>query len=375
MRLCFIANPNSIHTQRWVRYFADRGHEVHLVGEKPLAAELSGDIAFHDLTQHTNVRKLRYVLWAQAVRKLLRQVQPDVLHAHQVSSAGWLGAAAGYHPFVVTSWGSDLLVGPRRSRVQRQLARWVLQRADYVTAVSDGLADTALQLGAAAERLEVAPWGVDTTVFHPPASGPRTAENPLVLSLRPIRPLYCPLTIAAAIPQVLKAVPEARFAVFTYNADPQLLADFQNRISEQGAAHAVSYVSPLSDDRAIAEYCRLADVAISVPSSDGTPKSVQEAMACGVVPVVSDLPWLQPWLRHEQEGLVVPVEDSSALAQAIIRLLTDDALCNRLRSAGLQAIAQFADQRVFMQRYEQIYQQLAAGQQPQPQASLPGEAS
>ena len=38
----------------------------------------------------------------------------------------WLGAATGYHPFVVTAWGSDLLVGAQRSWAQCQLARWVL---------------------------------------------------------------------------------------------------------------------------------------------------------------------------------------------------------------------------------------------------------
>ena len=130
MRLCFISNPNSIHTQRWVHYFAGRGHEVHLIGDKPPAAAPPPGIHFYDLTSQTNARKLRYLLWSQQVRRLMQTIQPDVLHAHQVASAGWLGAAAGWHPFLVTSWGSDLLVGPRRSWVQRQLARWVLRQAD-----------------------------------------------------------------------------------------------------------------------------------------------------------------------------------------------------------------------------------------------------
>ena len=130
MRLCIIANPNSIHTQRWVRYFAGRGHDVHLIGDKPLTIPPPEGITLHDLTRQTNARKLRYVVWARAVRKLVREIRPDVLHAHQVASAGWLGAASGWHPFLVTSWGSDLLLGARRSLVQRQLARWVLARAD-----------------------------------------------------------------------------------------------------------------------------------------------------------------------------------------------------------------------------------------------------
>ncbi len=368
MRLCIIANPNSIHTQRWVRYFVERNHTVDLIGDKPVAGSLPEGIRFHDLTQQTNRRKLRYLAWAQAVRRLLRAIQPDVLHAHQVASAGWLGAAAGYHPFLVTSWGSDLLVGPDRSAVQRQLARWVLRRADYVTAVSRDLADKALQLGVPADCLEVGPWGVDTSIFHPADAEPGVETASMVLSLRAVRSIYNPLAIAEAIPLVLQAIPDVHFAVFTYNADLQLLGEFRARMDALETSYAVSYVPALKNDQAIADYLRRAAVAISVPSSDGTPKSVQEAMACGAIPVVSDLPSLKPWLRHEQEGLVVPIGDSVALAQAIVRLLTNDVLRERLRETGLRTIAKFADHRVCMQRYETIYQQLAAGQQPQSQA-------
>ena len=151
LRLCIIANPNSIHTQRWVRYFVERGHEVHLIGEKPLASVPPQGARFYDLTQQANLRKARYLVWSQAVRRLVRTIRPDVLHAHQVASAGWLGAAAGYHPLLVTSWGSDLLVGARRSAAQRQLARWVLRRADRITCVSQDLAQAALALGAPPE--------------------------------------------------------------------------------------------------------------------------------------------------------------------------------------------------------------------------------
>ncbi|MDW8319444.1 MAG: glycosyltransferase family 4 protein [Anaerolineae bacterium] len=366
MRLCLIANPNSVHTQRWVRYFAARGDEVHLVGDKPLAAALPDGVHYHDLTQVTNRRKARYLAWALVVRRLVRELQPDVLHGHQVTSAGWLAAAAGYRPLLVTAWGSDLLVAPQRSRAQRWLAQWVLRRADYVTAVSQALADAAVRLGSDPHRTEVVPWGVDTAIFYPAAEPAPTDRPPTVLSLRALQPIYNPLTIAAAIPQVLRSAPQARFLVFTYNSDPALLRQFQEAVAKAGADHAVEYVPPLPDDRAIAEVCRRADVAISVPTSDGTPRSVLEAMACGAVPVLSDVPSLHEWVAEGQEGLYVPVGDAEALAAAVARLLTDRDLRGRLRAGCLRVVAERADSRVWMARYAQIYAQLAAGQRPQP---------
>ncbi len=398
MRLCIIANPNSIHTQRWVRFFARRGHEVHLVGPNPLLASLPEDLQallagdrFHDLTQVTNRRKFRFAVWSLTLRRILRAVRPDVLHAHQVTGAGWLGAGSGYHPLLVTSWGSDLLVSARRSPTQRRLAGLVLRRADYVTCVSQPLAEAAQALGVPASKVEVVHWGVDTEVFHPgdasapsvsmteaQALGSMTAEQsatrgPLVLSIRAVRPIYNPLVIAQAIPTVLARRPDARFVVRTYSVDPELLAGFQRIIAAAGAAHAVEYLGDLPDDHAIADLYRQAAVVVSVPSSDGTPQSVLEAMACGAAPVVSDLPSLHDWVRHEQEGLVAPVGDTEALAAAILRLLDDEPLRASIRAAAVRLVQQQADSRLWMERYEQIYRQLAAGQRPQPPAALPGE--
>lgn len=377
MRLCLIANPNSIHTRRWVRHFADLGHDLHLIGEKTLTTQPPAGAAFHDLTQQNNAAKLRYLVWAQAVRRLVRQIQPDVLHAHQVASAGWLGAAAGFRPLLVTAWGSDLLLGAARSPVQRQLARWTLRRADYITCVSQPLLEAALALGVDRQRIELAPWGVDTTVFRPGDTsatlGVTGEAGPLVLSIRGVQPVYQPLTVAAAIPLVLARRPDARFMIRTYSADAGLLAEFRRQVAAAGAADAVAYVGDLPDDRAIADLYRQAAVVISVPSSDGAPQSVLEAMACGAAPVVSDLPSLRAWVRPEQEGLLTPVGDARALADAVVRLLDDPALHASIRAAAVRLVQQRADRRLCLARYEAIYQRLAAGQRPQPTPSVSGE--
>jgi glycosyltransferase involved in cell wall biosynthesis len=364
LRLCYVANPNSIHTHRWVSYFAERGHEIHLIGEHTLLRPVPSGIKLYDLTAQANVPKLRYPVWGLWVRRLVQEIQPDLLHAHQVASAGWLGAAADYHPFLVTAWGSDLLLGPVRSWAHRRLARWVLRRADYVTCVSEELAHAARSLGANGERLEVAPWGVDTNAFHP---GPQSnalrqelglAAGPVILSIRAIRPVYNPLDLAQAIPLVLARVPDAQFVVRSHSYDANLLDRVHAVLDDHGVRKHVYFVGDLPDDGAIAELYRLADVAVSVPSSDGTPQSVLEAMACGVPLVLSDVPSLHEWVRDAQEGLFVPTGDAEAISAAIVRVLTDRGLRSRLQTAGLRLVQQRADSRLWMAHAEDMYQRL-----------------
>ena len=372
MRLCVISNPNSIHTHRWVDYFVGRGHEVTLIGDLPLRRAAPVGVDYVDLPGRQRGGKMRYAGWARSVRRIVRELRPDVLHAHYIASTGWLGAAAGYHPFLVTAWGSDLLVNAQRSVVQRQLARWVLRSADYVTCVSENLATVAHQLGADLGQMEVAPWGVDTEVFRAADDrdvlrGKLGIEQALtVMSIRSIKPVYNPLVIADAFGLVAQQEPAARFIVRTHNSNPDLLAAFRRRIDSAGAARSVSYTGDLADDRAIAEGYAASDIAVSVPSSDGTPSSVLEAMACGAVPVLSDLPSLHEWVSDGQDGLFVPVGDAGALAAAILRLVRDEELRSRLQANSAATIRSRGDRTHLMRRAEEIYETLAAGKNPWP---------
>jgi glycosyltransferase involved in cell wall biosynthesis len=265
---------------------------------------------------------------------------------------------------MVTVWGSDLLIKPTRSWVFRALARWVLRKADYVTCVSEQLVEEARELGADPTKLEMAPWGIDRTVFHPAEREATLREalnlgpGPVVLSLRPIKPIYNPMDLAYAIPKVLEQVPDAQFIVRTYACHRDLLEQFRSIIARYDATQAVRYVGDLPDEQAIANLYRAADVAVSVPSSDGTPLSVLEALACGTVPVLSDLPSLRAWVRHEVEGLFVPLGDVQAISDSIVRLLIDEELRQRMSQRGSTLIRKRADRQVWMAHAEDLYKQL-----------------
>lgn len=362
MKLCLIGNPNSIHVRRWAAHFVNRGDEVHLVGAHPLAMAPPEGVHFYDVTAGFNLPKLRYAVWAQRARTLVRKMEPDLVHAHFVNAGGWLGAATGVHPFVVSAHGSDLLVQPQQSWLFRELAHWVLKRADKVLCVSSQLMERAYELGANAGRVEVLPLGVDLDVFHSGHSTAARAEpwaigpGPLVVHLRAIKPIYNPLEIAQAIPLIRRRAPGARFAILTYNSEPALLTQFQRLVQESGAGDAVHYVRNL-DDEALADLMRAADVAISIPSSDGMPVSVQEAMACGTPLVLSDIPSMRAWIP-EATARFVPLHDIDALAAAVIDLLSDRSLGARMGEKAATYISANLSRHAMMQRAEAIYADL-----------------
>lgn len=364
MKLCIIGNANSIHTIRWVRYFAQHGYEVHLISDKAYSGAVPDQVAFYDLTRLINVRKARYLAWIWSLRRLLYKIKPDIVHAHQVSGAGWLAASSGFHPLVITPWGSDLYQHARHSRLARRLAFYVLRRADLVTADSRDLCNTAIGFGAVPGKTHLIQWGVDTNVFHPNQASDTLCQQlglegkRVLLSIRRVHPLYQLDAIIGAMEQIQAAVPDATLVLRDYSAEPAYKTQLERQIAASPARTAIRWLGPLARWEDSAATYRLAKVALSVPASDGTPVSVLEAMACGVPVVASDLPSLREWITPGENGLLVPVGSVNALAEAVIQLLHRPEMAETFRQRSLAIIHQRADHRVEMTKMDRLYRAL-----------------
>ena len=116
-RIALLADAGSVHTVRWARGLADRGHDVHVVSLHEPSPDLTG-VPVHRLSASA---PQGYFLGAHAVRQRLRALGSVILHAHYATGYGTLGRLAGHHPFVLSVWGSDVLSFPDRSPVHRAL--------------------------------------------------------------------------------------------------------------------------------------------------------------------------------------------------------------------------------------------------------------
>jgi glycosyltransferase involved in cell wall biosynthesis len=369
LRLCYISNPNSIHTQRWVGWFAKRGHSVCLLADVP-PKEPWADVPVIDLSRYFHAPIIRFPVWAAWLRRFIGQWHPDVLHAHRVNSAGWLAAASGFHPYVITPWGSDVFIGPQRSWVARQLARYTLQHADKITTVSQAISDRVIELGAKDERLARVYIGVDLEIFTPrPATSQERMDfrhrlslsptAPLVYSPRAINPIYNQDIILQAIPGVLERLPEACFVFTAYNIDPAYKQELDRLVEELHLGEAVRWLPAASRPLAMAERYRSSDVVVSVASSDGAPVSVIEAMACGKPVVCSDLTALREFVTPGETGWLVPVRQVEPLAGAILQALENTQMAAEYGRRAQQFVADTASLDAQMQRMEVIYYQLA----------------
>ncbi len=326
MRLAFLSIGRHIHTERWISWFAARGHDCHLLTVQPGPLPQA---RVHDIRVALPGKPLRYAASLIKVRGLLRSLRPDLLNTHFLTGYGYWGRFSGFHPNVLTVWGDDVYVTPHQSPLKMWLARSALRECDALTGDSHDILEAAVRLGASPDRAFRVLWGVDFQRFRPHDAAVYRAQlgfgpdDLVCFSPRSFtQPYYNIDIVIAAAAKVRARLPQARFLFAGYEGDP---APFWRAAEAAGVGDISRFVGRLAHDRFATALCA-ADVFISVPSVDATAVSLLEAMACGRAIVVSRLASSLEWIEDGVSGLTVPPRDAEALAATLLRFGTDPGL-------------------------------------------------
>jgi glycosyltransferase involved in cell wall biosynthesis len=101
------------------------------------------------------------------------------------------------------------------------------------------------------------------------------------------------------------------------------------------------------------------DVAVLPSYREGLPKSMIEAAACALPLIITDAPGCREVVGIDgEEGLVVPVRDGRALADAIRRLDDDRALARKLGEAARQKALREFDEQIIIERTLAVYREV-----------------
>ena len=272
-------------------------------------------VEIHRLGSRSVQEDRRYATAVIPLARLLRRIRPRIVHAHYLSSYGLLAALAlrlahpiGRRPVLIqTTWGSDLLVTARRSRVHRLLGGFALRTADLMTGDSADLEIAARRLAPGTPFFRF--------VFGPAADLWRLSRRPdrVVLSTRRLDPDMRVDLAIAAFRRAKSTGPEMANWRMVIAGDGTRAAELRRSAADDPA---IEFVGQLQHPRLRDELAR-ADIFVSVPVSDATSASLLEAMAAGVVPVVNDLPANREWVDPSIGEIVPETPSVEALAAGI----------------------------------------------------------
>ena len=360
MRICYFADAQSVHTQKWVKYFASKGHETHIISFSRARIK---NVTVHYISAHPSIPFI--LMHTQMVKKMVRKINPDILHAHHLTVYGLCGALSGFKPFVATAWGSDVLPIQLENLATRILTRciamYVIRKADMVTADSKSSMRRVYKLGGTYRKIRFISHGVDLRVFHPQKKYkilreklgiPRTAL--VIISTRHLKPIYDVGVLLSAIPFVLKHHPNTYFIIV---GEGSLKQKFQTLVEKLKVTENVKFVGKVPNSK-IPTYFAASDIYVSTSLSDTISVSLLEAMACKLPVVVTDLEGNKEMVKNGINGFLFPKKDYTMLGEKLVYLLENKKERTNFGSINRRIVEKEANYEKEMMKMEWVYADL-----------------
>ncbi len=299
-----------------------------------------------------------------ALKKQIAEIKPDLIHAGSVPTGGLLAAAAGFHPTLIMSWGSDVLVQAKKNFMQRFIAQYTLNRADMALGDCEAVGESIRTLSTLkTSQIVSLPWGIQLNDFSNVSPHPVRAtlgwENCTVLiATRGFEPIHSPLVLLEAFAVTLQKFPDTRLLMLGTGSLEMKAKAFVRARGLEGKVHFTSQVP----NAELPSYFKASDVYISGTLSDGTSISLLEAMASGLPAIVVDAYGNKEWVNPKINGWRYEPGSVQALTETL-----DSALSNKHKFAEIgktnqQRAARDADWDHNFKRLLDAYTQLLGGQ-------------
>jgi len=294
------------------------------------------------------------------VRRALRNLRPDIVHAHEFTSAAAAALAimpGAVPPLVMTLHGGFLDLPPGRRNLHRRL----LARAAVVTAVSEHLCRVVHNDTLGDVHAHWIPPGIDLAAFDaaadaaPPLDRAELGvpeDGPLVICVMRLEAPKNPLLLVQAARRVCRDEPQCRFVIVGDGAERGAA---EAMAAETGLAANVFFVG---ERGGIPRLLRAADVGVLASLREGLPLALLEYMAAGLPVVATNVGGVEEAVEDGAGGFLVAPYDDAALARRIVELLRHPAEAAEMGAAGRRAVEAQFNVDIMVRSYARLYRTL-----------------
>lgn len=334
-RILYVSQGYCTHDRRFLERMAEMEHEIVFL---PCAeASIQKDLPrvgapirwLPPLTRgELSPGRRNWLIAAKRFDRLVHNVAPDLIHAGPVQTGGFFAALSGFHPLLVMSWGSDVLVTAEKNNALRHITQFTLRRADAAIADCRAVCRRIVEYGSLPmERIFTFPWGVGLDKFRPRPSSLDLRNRlgwtdcKLVITVRALEPAYGTSVLLGAIKVLLQQQEDACVLMLGDGSLRKSVETFIRANHFESKIHLAGRVP----EEMLPDYFAEADLYASAAPCDGSSISLLQAMACGLPVVVPRNEGNREWVTDGENGWLFPVRNSEKLAEKLILAMRDDA--------------------------------------------------
>jgi glycosyltransferase involved in cell wall biosynthesis len=371
MRIIYFSKNYTPHDHRFLASLSETGHEIFFLRLEANKRQIE------DRPVPENVQQ---ILWAGGrgefrwrevprlvfdLRRVIRTVKPDLIHAGPIQTCAFLAALSGFRPILTMSWGYDLVQDADRDRWMRWITRYTLKRSAFFTSDARVSRAKAIAFGMDPERTVIFPWGIDLKHFRPRSiSATRKSANQKInKSKNRSITLFCNRTweaiygvdvLAKAFVKVAASNPKLNLILLGGGSQG---GKIRRILMNAGVLERVHFGGQVAQAD-LPRWYHMADIYISPSHIDGSSVSLMEALASGLPCLVSDIPGNREWVEEGVNGWLFRDGNADDLAEKILVAIKNRRSFRRIGEAARQTAEQKADwQKNFgklLQTYEKV---------------------
>jgi len=345
MKKLLIIGSNSIHVYNYINLVKDYFDEIILITNKKREGT---DVKTIELDFHLKLSSR--VKTVAKIKNLIQEYAPSIIHIHQVNSYAYyslIAARKSSVPKILTAWGSDILLSPKKNYLLKKMVQFNLRHADFFTSDSEFMAEEMRSL-LPKRKLDIliANFGIEIIEKD------LLKEN-IIYSNRLHKKLYQIESVINAFKLFLEnSIDKSwKLVIAATGEETDNLKSMVEHLNLKGNVEFVGWV----DQEENVEYYSKARLFVSIPESDATSISLLEAMAYGCIPVLSDLPANREWIDDGKNGIIVNSPSENIFDRALKLNMSEVASINKriITEQGTKV----ANKKKFIQLYDHFLQQ------------------
>lgn len=355
MKICYLANASSIHTQRWAEAMRDKGCIVDIISfEKaeiegvnvhyirPIRCEISENSA--------DSKSISYIMRAHIVKKVLGEIRPDIVHAHYATGYGLTGALCKAKPYIISTWGSDVCLAPRKNRLFKYVLKYNLKRADYVTATSRDLTrETSLYTN---KKVITIPFGVDTSRFSNRHQGER--NNITIGIVKSLETIYGVRYLIEAFARLCKRYQNIELLIV---GDGPLRKELEELCRRLHVEDKVIFAGGIPNS-GVPVLLNNMDIFVMPSLSESFGVSILEAESCEIPVIATEVGGIPEVVVNGRTGFLVKPADSGEIEQKLSKLIEDKALREKMGKEGRKFVEENYDWNDSVEQMYRLYKDI-----------------
>jgi glycosyltransferase involved in cell wall biosynthesis len=337
-KILILADASNVHTQKWALYLSDF-YKITVLSLLPYDSDKYNIITIPSKSYKARKNNLEYnrakVLFESIlfIRKQLRIIKPDLLHAHFASSYGLMGALSSFKPFIVSVWGYDTLIFPYQSFMNKLLIKFVLGKSKMVLATSKYLAIETQKL--TKKSIQITPFGVDVNTFKPL---PKKNTRKFIIGItKSLRMNYGFEVLFEAVQKLSVIISDFEVHIIGSGEDEDIIHEMCVR---KKIINKVKFFGRIEHEQ-IPKYIHKFSVAVfPTIGYESFGVSAVEAAACGIPLIVSNLGGLPEIVQDGVNGYTIHPGNSKSLFEKLIFLYQNSDVAKSMGLKGREYIIQ-----------------------------------